>query len=128
MPTPIAILNRKVFLDGSNVTYTTEPINLQGYRKAILGLTVHGLSVEPVQYVALSFEHTSSPETNIDSNWVALTPSTGSLRTTKGTETYIVSDFFPWVRMTLNITSGGGSGNLRIAEVSLGGHAFETKD
>lgn len=125
MPTPISIFNRKVFANGGNIEYTTEPIYMQGYRKAVLGFTVHGLGVEPVSTVGLTFEHSAAPETNVDASWTTLTATSGSFISTTGVQRYILEEFLPYVRVKLQCNSGGGSGNLRICEVSLAGHAFE---
>lgn len=128
MPTQISVLNRKTFIGGANINYSTEPMNLQGYRKAILGLTVHGISIEPVSVIQLSFQHASSPETNISSNWLTLTPVSGTGIAQTGAVQYIIEDFLPFVRINFQMISGGGSGNLRGCEVSLAGHAFEDKN
>src|SRR5688572_3748228 len=125
MPTPVSILNRKVFVHGGDISWTSEPMNLQDYTKLILGLTGHGVAVEPINFVNLGFQHSASPETQNTANWATLT-SNGNGTVSTGTVKFEVSGFLPWVRVTLTCFSGGGSGNLRACEVSLGGHAFET--
>lgn len=124
---PITVLTRKVFLDDQNYSYVTEPMNLNGFKRARMALTVHGLGTD--QSGVVTFEHCGVPETSQDANWTTLTPTTNPAGLSeKGVNIYVIDNFLPWVRMTVGINSSAASGTLRIGEVSLNGHAFENTD
>ena len=125
---PISILARKVFLDDGNYDYVTEPINLQGFKRGTVVLTMHGNAANTSG--ALTFEHCGVPETSQAENWTTLTPSTDpGYLSGKGVAIYVIDNFLPWVRITMNLdndTDGGTT--LRAGEVSINGHVFENTD
>lgn len=124
---PIAILTRKCFGDKADYDYITEPINLNGFKRARIALTVHGLAADSSG--ALTFEHCGVPETSQSENWTTLTPSTDAgYVTTKGVGVYVIDNFLPWVRVRVNIDNTYGGTALRFGEVSVNGHAFENTD
>lgn len=125
---PIAVLTRKCFGDDGNYDYVTEPLNLNGFKRARIAMTIHGNA--PNTSGALTFEHCGVPETSQNENWTTLTPSTDAgYSTGKGVYVYVIDNFLPWVRIRVNLdndTDGGTT--LRFGEVSVNGHAFENTD
>lgn len=127
-PNIFYIWKEKTVISDRTIARTSEPINFEGFNKIIFGLTVH-TTTNRLHVHSLTFEHSSTAETDNASAWATINPlSSGGSLNFPGTTDYTIYDFLPYVRVSYNqvVPSGAGSGIVG-AEVSIIGHAFESK-
>jgi hypothetical protein len=123
MPAQVAILARKVLLDDADITWVSEPMYWGSFARADIYLQVHGTSPS-LTGVSLSFEGTTQPDEN--ATWTTISApvaySDPTALTDKGTNKYVRTEMFPYVRVKVSVTAAA---SLRAAEVSVGGTLSE---